>query len=269
MIESTDDNVEIQIFQNGKLMRVVDTQNGGSFDLHSGSYTLRATTTEAGQGTEENAFQVTPATLVMLRGGRQIVKVTQPRSSVAKTTVEQSSGQGRAERKLTASKNQLHTGFHKVTEPAKPIDAQPSHKHGIATTFGPLNSQPQFPLKYGGKSFDQWFEIAKYDRSEKSCVEALVACGEIAIKQQRDKLMELTREIVQHRSETKFDTHNRQILTDGQPRFTQVLRNVVLTFPRRRPLLSLLEKLPTVQKRADSFVVFGSRHSRGKKGSTT
>jgi serine/threonine protein kinase len=74
VIESTAEDVEIQVFADGKLCRVLDTQTQQSFELKSGKYTFAAQSS----GDEKNTFTVSPNQLTMKRGSTQIVKVTTP-----------------------------------------------------------------------------------------------------------------------------------------------------------------------------------------------
>jgi serine/threonine protein kinase len=74
VIESKADDVEVQVFADGKLIRVIDTQTQQSFDLKSGSYTFAAQSS----GDESNTFSLSPSQMTMSRGDTQIVKVTTP-----------------------------------------------------------------------------------------------------------------------------------------------------------------------------------------------
>ena len=71
VIESKVDDVEIQVFADGKLIRVVDTQTQQSFDLKSGKYTFAAQSS----GNQKNTFAISPNQLTMSRGIKQVVKV--------------------------------------------------------------------------------------------------------------------------------------------------------------------------------------------------
>ena len=99
VIEAHDDAVEVQVFENGELIRVVDTKTQQAFDLKSGNYTIKATGNDSAAG----AFEVKPNSLVMKRGEQQIVRVTQqPNAKVEldhqleKAKEMAASGQGRA-----------------------------------------------------------------------------------------------------------------------------------------------------------------------------
>ncbi len=91
VIESKADDVEVQVFADGKLIRVVDTQTQQSFDLKSGKYTFAARSS----GDEKNTFTISPNQLTMSRGSTQIVKVTTPAVGVGATRPGDSPDTGR------------------------------------------------------------------------------------------------------------------------------------------------------------------------------
>ena len=68
MVESEDKDVEVQILQDGNVIRVLDTKTKNSFNIESGDYQIKAT----GEG---SSFEVKPDSLTMKRGQKQIVKV--------------------------------------------------------------------------------------------------------------------------------------------------------------------------------------------------
>jgi serine/threonine protein kinase len=71
VIESKADDVEIQVFAEGKLLRVVDTETQQSFDLKSGNYTFAARSSVD----SKNTFAISPNQLTMSRGSTQILTV--------------------------------------------------------------------------------------------------------------------------------------------------------------------------------------------------
>ena len=75
VIEATDDNVEIQVLQDGEVVRVIDTQTQQSFSLKSGQYSFSAVATDS-DAENQNSFTIQPETLTMKRGGTAIVSVT-------------------------------------------------------------------------------------------------------------------------------------------------------------------------------------------------
>ena len=70
VIESENKDVEVQILQNGKVFRVLDTKTKNSFNIESGAYQIKA----SGEG---NSFEVTPDRLTMKRGQQAIAVVTE------------------------------------------------------------------------------------------------------------------------------------------------------------------------------------------------
>ena len=81
VVESEDKDVEIQILQDGQVVRVLDTKTKNSFNIESGEYQIKA----AGEG---NSFEVTPNVLTMKRGQQTIVSVTKQPSITEPTSAE-------------------------------------------------------------------------------------------------------------------------------------------------------------------------------------
>ena len=77
VIETSDDNVEVQVLQDGKIVRVIDTQTQQAFSLKSGEYSFNAVATDSAEvGQKGNSFTIEPAKLTMKRGESVIVSVT-------------------------------------------------------------------------------------------------------------------------------------------------------------------------------------------------
>ena len=88
-IDTSDDNVEVQVLQDGKVVRVIDTQteeekDQQSFSLKSGQYSFNARAIDGGA---ENSFTIKPDTLTMHRGEKALVKVTVEQSKSANTQI--------------------------------------------------------------------------------------------------------------------------------------------------------------------------------------
>ncbi len=79
VIESEDNDVEVQVLQNGKVVRVLDTKTKNSFNIESGDYQIKA----IGEG---NSFEVNPDALTMKRGKQAVVTVTKQLSTIDPTT---------------------------------------------------------------------------------------------------------------------------------------------------------------------------------------
>ena len=80
VIETSDENVEVEVRQEGKVVDVIDTKTQQSFSLKSGTYSFNAKATD---GETSNSFTIEPKTLTMHRGDKVIVKVTVDQSKQA------------------------------------------------------------------------------------------------------------------------------------------------------------------------------------------
>lgn len=72
VVETLDQNVEVRVLESGNRIRVVDAGGGTSFDLDAGAYQIEAVDRESQQ-----PMNVKPTTIMISRGGKQVVKVTQ------------------------------------------------------------------------------------------------------------------------------------------------------------------------------------------------
>ena len=82
VIETSDDNVEVQVVQAGQILRVIDTKTQQSFSLKSGQYSFNAVATDPDKESA-NSFTIKPETLTMKRGETAIVSVTvRPKKNV-------------------------------------------------------------------------------------------------------------------------------------------------------------------------------------------
>ena len=75
VIESSDENVEVQVLKNGKIIHVIDAKTQQSFSLDSGQYSLNAVAKQSVDS--NNSFSIKPNQLIMKRGKTAIVSVTQ------------------------------------------------------------------------------------------------------------------------------------------------------------------------------------------------
>ena len=85
-ITTDDPDVKIELLEQGKLVRIIDTKTDKQIDIKEGKYSLQV----AG---EDNAIQIEPTDLTMSRGGKEIVRVT---SSETETVRNDSSSKKRA-----------------------------------------------------------------------------------------------------------------------------------------------------------------------------
>ena len=85
-IETDDENVSVEIRENGKVVRVLDAASEASFEIRSGHYEISATGKDS-----DTKFEVTPNALVLSRGGSQIVKVTRQKPLSESTSIAEAS----------------------------------------------------------------------------------------------------------------------------------------------------------------------------------
>ena len=84
VIETEDENVQVEVRENGELIRVLDASSGASFDVRSGNFEISAI------GKDGKAeFQVKPNQLVMSRGDREVVRVTLAKAAATSATQAQ------------------------------------------------------------------------------------------------------------------------------------------------------------------------------------
>ena len=220
VIESKADDVEIQVFADGELIRVVDTQTQQSFDLKSGKYTFAARSSVDG----ENTFAISPKQLTMSRGSTQIVTVkTEDRA--AKVTVLDT-------KKIYAERVYLKT-YPIATDPEIALNVIRTMLDGTDATLGqdgvsgaivlrgreqhhkivqetiatlqgnsdntrvvqqskskgssPKSDEevkvakpPYSEPVYDGETFEHWINVAEHDRSENTSIRALAAATAIA-----------------------------------------------------------------------------------------
>ena len=144
VIETEDENVQVEVRENGDLIRVLDASSGASFDVRSGNFEISAI------GKDGKAeFQVKPNQLRMSRGDREVVRVTLAKSA------EVPSAQ--------------HAG-----STALP----PSRFVGPATDLEPVESAeaPDIGV-FRGKDFAAWMRVLQNDQDPTTQAQALNACA--------------------------------------------------------------------------------------------
>ena len=173
VIETGDEAVEIQIFKDEKLIRVVDTKTQQAFDLRSGNYTIKANGDDSARGT----FEVTPNSLVMKRGEQQIVRVSHTPKVVDDQT-SKSAGQGRAGANDNVPKVRAATSDQKLA-------AKLSKREAIDIEKRDNDAQDE--------QFNIYFERTKteYDQSR---IDAVEICTKLMrTDEQRSQMIELIR----------------------------------------------------------------------------
>ncbi len=71
VIDSNDKNISVEILKDGELIRVVDLKTEQKIEIKAGEYEIKA-----GKNGNENSISVQPNTLMMTRGGKQIVTIS-------------------------------------------------------------------------------------------------------------------------------------------------------------------------------------------------
>jgi serine/threonine protein kinase len=143
VVESSDNQVKIEVLQNGSLVRIVDLATADRIDLHAGQYTI-----QAGSGGGE--FAVTPETVTLSRGGRQVVKVSR-------------------------------SPTHRTDDPGL------AGVHGLSTSHDKANAssdQPEstdtFEPTYKQLTFDQWLQTVRTERNLPTVCDGIVGLGELS-----------------------------------------------------------------------------------------
>ena len=146
VIKTSDDNVEVEVLQDGQVIRVIDSETEQSFSLKSGQYSFNA---KASDGDTKNSFTIEPKTLTMHRGDKAIVKVTvEPRA--------------KAEVKPALQVFESLGGANKLIDDPRKVTPAP---------LAQIN-KPYFE----GKTFAQWLHRAKFDRAEGATANAILGC---------------------------------------------------------------------------------------------
>ena len=166
VIETDDENVEVQVIKNGELIRVVDLTSEQSFELKSGEYMLYAGPPEDAPE-PKNYFSIQPGTLTMRRGERAIVKVSMGGRHDSLLTEKPTGNSGNG------------SDFERQLADDHPVNAKLLNK----------------PF-YQGKTFSAWFRIADLDRDLKSRADAIRACAVTAESEgEWNELINLTRQL--------------------------------------------------------------------------
>jgi serine/threonine protein kinase len=188
VIDATDENVQVQVLKDGQPIRVLDRSTGASFDIRSGSYEFKAI-----KEGSDNSFEVTPNTIVMNRGGKQIVKVTKVAAPAADDTLNFPADFGNAEKLKKVHLRQLEKWYALQAEIAELLPSLGSghpdvekldlqmrtiekmlRESGIKNTNRvPPSSDPIF----GGRTFGSWIRIVRNDRRPQTVAEGIDACA--------------------------------------------------------------------------------------------
>ena len=74
VIQTDDKSVDVEIYQNGERVEIVDTETKQRLNIRSGDYKIQVAASEDGE--QRNTYEVTPNKLTMKRGNSTIVTVT-------------------------------------------------------------------------------------------------------------------------------------------------------------------------------------------------
>ena len=222
VIETSDENIKIQVLENGDLFRVLDASTKDSFDIRSGVYSFNVVSED-----NQSEFEVTPKSVTMKRGGKQLVTVSisnskTPEPSVSDRDAIMSPAEITA--KLMQDKQTIDKTYGKSSSPEKReaqfdamIAAYKYQRDLLADRVGPEHpTTRQFDLQiksmmdhrpnlihvatsetpvYGGRNFEQWMAIAKKDREPKTVSDAIVACGFLIDEGNKNRFVALLRQL--------------------------------------------------------------------------
>ena len=168
------EEVQIEILQNGKVIRLVDVKSQSALDIRSGKYQIRAGNKA---DADSVAFSVSPQELTMTRGGKNLVKVTRIDDAAP-----------------NLSTNDLSPLVANTADGNDLVDF--SADSGTPTLPRQVRADEDSPT-YNGFGFDHWLRIARKDRHPETFSEALAACAELADSDSlRKEIVELIREKV-------------------------------------------------------------------------
>ena len=210
VIETEDENVQVEVRENGEVIRVLDASSGASFDVRSGNFEISAI------GKDGKAeFQVKPNQLRMSRGDREVVRVTLAKAAVAPTVPFATDSnpkrlfddkpfahwlkiaQSKKERavrvnaivacgKLCESPEQFEQLAVVLEELAKAEPLAANSKTGQSQLVGDLNhnstsngmvsATPEIGV-FRGKGLKEWLSVLKKNHDAATQVEALKACA--------------------------------------------------------------------------------------------
>ncbi|QEG20462.1 serine/threonine protein kinase [Mariniblastus fucicola] len=256
VINASDDNIKVQVLENGDLVRVLDASTKDSFDIKSGEYSFNVVSEN------ESQFEITPKSVSMTRGGKQIVTVTMSTSNVIpnkndqnafgadasvdaandhdalqaisirllaskarkKSLMKQYSRQHPSvlavDREIAWLESLSQTSFHpdRFSDVDSIIASLKVEKDMLATRLGEghpsviaiqqkiESTEKHYETKepdrdrgvpiYGGRSFDDWFLIARNDLEPQTVSEALIACATLAEGDQRQQVEELLSDLM-------------------------------------------------------------------------
>jgi serine/threonine protein kinase len=217
VIETDDKNVEVQVIQNGELVRVVDLTTQQSFELKSGKYSLVAVAPKDAPE-PKNIFSIEPGNLTMRRGEKAVVKVAMGGNVPDLASPRDNATNSDGSPELAVSKQRALIAVEYLAKQERlrklkgkqmkrgPLGGERYEKEKGDLRDGLLGAGSEMPeeqlddshpassnqtrlraLKkpfYRGKTFPIWYQTALYDRDVKSRADAIRACAATAESEQ-------------------------------------------------------------------------------------
>ena len=139
----------------------------------------------------------------------------------------------------------------------KPTETQPAKTGFFSNVPSPNGNSKVKPLKYDGRTFDQWYDIAAYDHLEKTYSDALRGCAEIATKEERAKMMTLFRQIARNRVKVlHVNSRNKSMRT---------MKDILNEIPAKEAVDFVIEEVAGGTKSSRQLCTFWIANSKHKK----
>jgi serine/threonine protein kinase len=204
VIEMDDVDVQIEILKDGKPVSVVDGKSDPNVSVRSGNYELRAKPATV-QG-KPIVVEITPQELVINRGGKQVVKVTE-KAEAKPALVKSDAGEENTKaseksfRELLGQIRRIEDALGQVPFESKEGELAREELASLRNLIRDMKRQANLGnsnvdedsnfLVYRGRSFDQWYRAAN-DIDPTTLADSIQACGELAeTKQHRDQLFKI------------------------------------------------------------------------------
>jgi len=224
VIETSDENVKVQVLKDGEVVNVLDSATGNSIEITAGEYTFNAKGVD-----KETEFKISPESVVLSRGGREVVSVSMNSTNVkTKGTVDTNANPDAAAflSELMKEKNRIDNTFGKARTPEKlraQLEAaiagieiqrdlsldQYGSGHPTTQTFDRqielmnnklkelnVTTAPSVSPIYRGRDFSQWVQIAENDREPQTVADAIAACSFLAEGKHKEQFIALLRKLV-------------------------------------------------------------------------
>ena len=157
LIETSDPNIQIQVLDSGKVVKVIDGTAKRSVDIRSGEYTIRAIPGSGASETKDDdtRFVISPNKIQIRRGGQQVVQISRlpvdPKTGNAGSSNSENDAADSADQTATAGLGALNPNDHARAE-----------------------------MLYDGKTFAQWQDQIRRERKPEAVQEAVMALSLLA-----------------------------------------------------------------------------------------